>query len=190
MYTQKAITDPDVVLLAQLATTIREDYDDEDDEWKSSPFAWVKTRPSRQIGAIGEKLISGWLAAKGFDVTRSPDSDADRIVNGLRAEIKFSTLWKNGGFKFQQIRNQDYDFILMLGICPFDAFCWAVPKSTVMEKWQSGDGIIAQHGGSTGVDTAWLGFPIDNPPRWLQSFGGSLKTLPSIITRITNRRPL
>lgn len=116
---------------------------------------WIERRPSRQVGAIGEKLVAGWLAAKDFDVVRSPDSEADRLIDGHRIEIKFSTLWKNGGYKFQQLRDQNYEFAICLGIGPFSAHCWVLPKAEIMRRWKAGDGIKSQHGGARGSDTAW-----------------------------------
>ena len=83
----RSITDPEVAYLATLSSALRSDYADADLEWEGSPFAWIKTRPSRQVGAIGEKLVAGWCAAKGLDVIRSPDSDADRVIQGKRVEI-------------------------------------------------------------------------------------------------------
>ncbi|MCS7010430.1 MAG: hypothetical protein NZL98_03560, partial [Anaerolineales bacterium] len=73
------IKDDDVRILATIAEMIKVDYvaNEQNDPWIGSPFAWIKTRPSRQIGKIGEQLISGWCAAKGLDVGRSTDSDAD-----------------------------------------------------------------------------------------------------------------
>ena len=83
----RQITDPDVQLLATLSATISSDYAEDELVWQGSPFAWIKSRPSRQIGAIGEQLVAGWCAAKGLDVSRSPDSDSDRIIQGLRASL-------------------------------------------------------------------------------------------------------
>ena len=101
------LADPDLGLLAAISATLMSDYiKPENDPWAGSPFAWIKTRPSRQIGSIGEQLVAGWCAAKGLDVTRTGDSDADRIIAGRRVEIKFSTLWENGDYVFQQIRDQ------------------------------------------------------------------------------------
>ena len=103
----RKITDPDVQLLAGIATMLQVDYP-ENDDWAGSPFAWIKQRPSRQVGKIGEQLVSGWCAAKGLSVGPSGDTEADKVIQGQRVEIKFSTLWKSGLFKFQQIRDQDY----------------------------------------------------------------------------------
>ena len=105
-----------------------------DDPWLGSPFAWIKTRPSRQVGSIGEQLVAGWFAAKGLDVLRTGDSDADRVIDGKRVEIKFSTLWESGDYVFQQIRNQRYDVALLLGLSPFAGSCWVVPKAVLLEQ--------------------------------------------------------
>jgi hypothetical protein len=108
---QYKINDPEVLMLATIASTLRGDYVREgpDDPWAESPFAWIRTRPSRQVGKIGEQLVAGWCAAKRLDVTSSGDSEADRVIAGRRVEIKFSTLWKSGAYTFQQIRDQNYE---------------------------------------------------------------------------------
>lgn len=167
------IADPDVRMLTVIATSLYSDYEDGDMSWAGSPFAWIKSRPSRQIGKIGEQLVAGFFAAKNFDVAKSPDSEADRIIGGVRVEIKFSTLWKAGSYKFQQLRDQNYHIGIWLGIAPFNAHCWIVPKSIMMEKWRSGE-IRSQHGGRAGRDTAWLTVDPNDVPQWLRSHGGTL----------------
>lgn len=128
------IADAEVNLLASIAATLESEYStDEADPWAGSPFEWIKGRPSRQVGAIGEKLVAGWCAAKDFDVVRSPDSDADRIIHGYRVEVKFSTLWKGGGYKFQQVRDQRYEYLFCLGVAPFDANAWLIPKAVLFD---------------------------------------------------------
>lgn len=184
------ITDPDVLILASCAATLQADYAGEDKEWAGSPFAWIKTRPSRQIGVIGEKLVAGWLATKGFDVVRSPDSQADRIINGERAEVKFSTLWKGGFYKFQQLRDQKYKFAVCLGVSPFNAHCWVIPKTIIMKQWGAGNGLESQHGGQAGNDTAWLSVTPGREPAWLRACGGPLADAAKFIARITRRNPL
>lgn len=169
---KRAIDDPEVQALAAIAGTIALDYARADDDpWNGSPFQWILGLPSRSRGAVGEALVAGWSAAKGFDVVRSPDSQADRIIAGKRIEIKFSTLWKSGGFKFQQIRDQDYDYCFCLGLSPFDAQAWLLPKA-VLHEYVIGH--MGQHTGAAGQDTAWLGFQADSPYPWMAPFGDRL----------------
>ena len=175
----RSIQDPEVALLASLASTIAHDYvSDPNDPWNGSPFQWILSTPSRTKGAIGEALVAGWCAAKGFDVVRSGSSESDRIIEGHRVEIKFSTLWKTGGYKFQQIRDQDYDYCFCIGISPFDAHAWLIPKS-VLKEYVIGH--MGQHTGAAGADTAWLGFPVGQPLPWMDAHGGRLSDISSII---------
>lgn len=179
----------DFQILVALSQTLKMEYSDDNDEWSGSPFAWIKTRPSRQVGAIGEKLIAGWLATRGFNVNRSGDTDADRIIENKRIEIKFSTLWQNGGYKFQQIRDQNYDLLICLGVSPFNAHCWVIPKPDVMRLWTIEKKITGQHTGASGSDTAWLGFQVQSPPEWLSAYGGILSNAVSILSDITGFKP-
>lgn len=184
------ITDPDVRILATWSASLESDYAADQLAWEGSPFAWIKTRPSRQVGVIGEKLLSGWLATKGFDVARSPDSEADRLVNGVRAEIKFSTLWAGGFYKFQQLRNQNYEFAICLGLSPFDANCWVIPKHVIIENRGTVEGLDFQHGGRAGRDTAWLTVRPGSEPAWLRRHGGRLAQAAGLIADLTGQNPL
>ena len=171
----ETITDPDVQALAAIAASLEGEYTQERDIWVGSPFAWIVTTKSpRRRGKIGEQLVAGFLAARDFDVVRCPDSEADRIINGHRAEIKFSTLWESGIFTFQQIRDQNYEFAICLGLCPFDARCWVVPKKELFEHVI---GHTGQHGGAGSTETAWISFPPELTDRyaWLRPYGGRLR---------------
>lgn len=176
------IENPEVRELAAYAEMIRSDYPaDELDPWRDSPFGWIKKRLSRQVGAIAEKLVAAWCAAKGFDVVRTGDSEADRVIEGYRFEIKFSTLWKSGVYKFQQIRDQDYDYLFTLGVSPYDAHAWVLPKSILSQKVI---GRMGQHTGSDARDTAWLSVKIGNEHEWMRPYGGNLATVHNIISRL------
>lgn len=149
------------------------------DPWQGSPFAWIRTRPSRQRGKIGEQLVAGWCAAKDLDVVRSPDAEADRIIAGRRVEIKFSTLWESGVYAFQQIRDQNYEYAICLGLSPFDAHCWVISKRVLRQH------VIhhtPQHTGRGGTETFWLHFQVAAPPAWLRSCGGRLADAYRILT--------
>ena len=183
------ITDPEVKILAGISSTLEADYTTSDESWAGSPFAWIKTRPSRQVGAIGERLVAGWLAARNFNVIRSGDSDADRCIEGKRVEIKFSTLWKNGSYKFQQLRDQRYEFAICLGISPFNAHCWVLPKDEILRRWRETGDLQSQHGGARGSDTAWLTVNPDAVQEWLRPFGGSLRRGIERISQLTGFVP-
>lgn len=122
------IVDPEVRRLAEIAAAIKGDYLREDISWADSPFAWIRARPSGQVGKIGEQLVAGWCTAKGLSVIKCRDPEADLIIESHRVEVKFSTLWENGQYVFQQFRNQDYEFAICLGLSPFQAHCWIIPK--------------------------------------------------------------
>lgn len=173
------IDDPEVRLLASSAQMLQSDYTnaEQDRLWKDSPFDWIRRLPSPRKGKAGEQLVSGWCAAKGLDVTASSDSDADRVIAGQRVEIKMSTLWDSGVYKFQQLRDQDYAYVICLGISPFDAHCWVIPKDVVWER------TTPQHGGSRGSDTRWLAFEAAMPPVWLVDYGGRLARVWQIMSR-------
>lgn len=165
-------SDPDVQILAGISASLEADFIPRgDDPWAASPFGWILRRASRQKGAIGEHLVAQWCAIKGADVVRSPTSDADRIINGHRVEVKLSTLWESGVYKFQQIRDQAYDHLFCLGISPFEVHAWLLPKSVL---YQYVIGHMGQHTGATGQDTAWLSFPSHQPHDWMTAYGGTL----------------
>jgi len=167
--------DSEVRVLAGISATLQAEYTQPDDAWVGSPFAWIKTRPSRQVGAIGEKLVAGWLAARDFSVSRSKNSDADRIIEEKRVEVKFSTLWTNKPvYRFQQFRDQEYDFVICLGVSPFDAHCWAIDKAEILHRWRVTGEIPSQHAG--GVETAWLSVEPGDPPDWISAHGGTLRS--------------
>lgn len=144
-------------------------------QWSGSPFEWLIRLPSRTVGAVGEALVEEWLKAEGFELTRSRSSEFDRwcqLKGGrkrIRLEIKFSTLWENGTYRFQQIRDQQYDALLCLGLSPNSAHAWAIPKD---EAWARASG---QHGGRQGRDTKWLHIDPNEIPDWLSTYGGELK---------------
>jgi len=184
---QYEIKDPEVQLLATIASTLKADYVREGahDPWAGSPFAWIRTRPSRQVGKIGEQLVAGWCAAKGLDVTSSGDSEADRVIAGRRVEIKFSTLWESGVYTFQQFRDQNYEFAICLGISPFDAHCWVIPRDVLR---QHVIGHRPQHTGRGGTETFWLSFEAASPPTWLAPYGGRLAHAYEILRKWQTRR--
>lgn len=162
-------------LLVEANEKVRMRYAERRAQWVGSPFEWLVRLPSRTVGAVGEALVEERLEAQGFEISPSGSTDFDRwcqLKGGqkrLRVEIKFSTLWENGNYVFQQIRDQRYDVLLCLGISPQIAHAWVIPK---VVAWSQA---TAQHGGRQGRDTRWLHIDIDNVPSWLSEYGGELE---------------
>jgi hypothetical protein len=142
--------------------------DSADSRWVDAPNAWVKNIPSsRRRGKAGEMLVESWLSRAGIPVGRPKSSDADRNVAGFESEVKLSTEWENGEFRFQQLRDQEYSIVFLVGVRPGSISIWVVPKAVILEH------AVPQHGGVDGVDTHWLCFDASNTPTWLVPYGGT-----------------
>jgi len=159
----------DLAVFAQLSAEVQTEYAvTEADPWEASPFGWILGEASRRRGAIGERLVKAWARRAGFTVTGATDTGHDCVLDGVRVEVKFSTLWKSGGYKFQQIRDQSYEVAALLGIQPQVVQLWIVPKEELRVR------SVGQHTGAGAQDTQWLSFPASDPPSWLAEYGGTL----------------
>lgn len=151
-----------------------------DDPWAGSPFEWIrKIIAPRTRGKAGELLAEAWLLRLGLPVAPPSNTGHDRLVAQRRVEIKFSTPWRRSPrqpeyFKFQQIRDQDYEVALLLGLTPIRAQIWLVPKGELYHR------ATGQHGGAQSV-VRWLSFPPESPPDWLQPFGGELEKAEAVV---------
>lgn len=177
-------TTPDFELLATAASYIRNDFNEEYGEWASSPFKWVLDLPAGSKGRLGKLLVYQWCALKGLAVNRSTDSEADMLINDHRVEVKFSTLWKSGIYKFQQIRDQNYEYAICLGISPFEAHCWVLSKQ-VLKRYVIGH--LGQHTGSSGKETAWITINPKLPPDWIIQYGGTLDIAFLVLKALSRR---
>jgi hypothetical protein len=125
------------------------------DPYINSPFSVFKNMSSRRKGAAFERIFEEYMVDLGADVQKPVNSEHDRIVNGVKVEIKGSTLWGEGShFRFQQIRaNQDYDIIVFISVFPDRIEFHCADKETAMKKLQiqdeEGNWVHNQHGGKT-----------------------------------------
>lgn len=172
-------------LLAYAASYIKPEFEKDSSTWQGSPFEWALRLPSASKGKLGKRLVYQWCAVKGLSIDSSPDSQADMLINGHRVEIKFSTLWEAGIYKFQQVRDQNYEYAVCLGISPFDAHCWVVSKQ-ILRKHVIGH--MGQHTGSAGQETAWFAVKPSSPPEWLSSCGGTLEQAYKVLKSLSNRK--
>jgi hypothetical protein len=179
------MTNSDFDLFANAANFIKGDLEKEYAAWKDSPFEWVLRLPAGTKGKLGKQLVNQWCALKGLAVDKSPDSDADLLINGHRVEVKFSTLWKTGIYRFQQIRDQNYEYSICLGISPFDAHCWVISK-VILKNYVIGH--MGQHTGSGSQETAWISVDPQYPPEWMVPYGGTLEKAFSVLKALSPRK--
>lgn len=166
-------------VLAQISRELEGMYAADTQQWQHSPFRWLVVGiPSRTVGKIGEELVLRFCKYYGIAIDKAPDSEADLIINNCRVEVKFSTLWRNGIYTFQQIRDQSYQYIVALGVSPDTAHCWVIPKSVA---WSNA---AKQHGGQQGNDTRWIQIDPKNPPAWIAEYGGDLSCALKLLKKL------
>lgn len=168
---------PDFEMLASLATYVRNDIEEQNEIWESSPFSWVTQLPAAKKGKLGRTLIASWCMAKGLNIAHSNDSHTNLIVNGYRIATKFSTLWSEGSYKFQQIRNDGYDYLICLGISPTEAHCWVFERHYIVGKAKP------QHKGAD----FFLTINPETPPDWASIGGGKLDEVYQILKSLKKK---
>ena len=171
---------PDFQMLASTASYLQKDLEEISNLWKNSPFEWVLQLPARKKGKLGRKLVASWCASQGLYPERGGDSSESLVFNGVRFAIKFSTLWTNGIYRFQQIKSNGYDYVICLGISPFEAHCWIFKKDYAIEHGKP------QHKGANGAEY-WISINPKEIPDWVENYGGSLGQAIQILKSI--KRP-
>jgi hypothetical protein len=140
--------------------------------WDESPFKWILALPAATKGAVGRQLVTSWGHTLGiFPQQITKDGQIYLDVNGAIVQVKFSTLWDSGYYRFQQIRDRDYDYCLCFGLAPFDMNAWLIPKK-VLDTHVIGT--KGQHTGTGSSETWWLEVSPATQEPWLEDFGGQL----------------
>lgn len=131
--------------------------EDRDTRYDHSPFKHLKAMAAKQKGKYYELISKDVLEKLGFSIEKPSSTDHDSIVNGLKTEIKGSTLNKGRDiFSFLQIRpNQEYDQILFSMFYPDDFVMMTMTKEKVMENIENGI-FKSQHGGKKGDGLTYL----------------------------------
>jgi len=55
------------------------------------------------------------------------------VVNGKTIQVRFSTGWSGGGFKFEQLRDENFKGVFCIGITPQRAYAWVIPKTLIFD---------------------------------------------------------
>ena len=84
----------------------------------------------------GDRREAGRRVGVRLGTSTSFDLPIRRWIGSWRAfrtEIKFSTLWAKQFYKFQQIGDQNYEFLVCLGVSPFTAHAWVFEKQFLLQ---------------------------------------------------------
>lgn len=123
------------------------------DYYAGSVFYPLKQLSSKKKGKYFESIFEEYCVSKGKVVQKPLNSDHDRIVDGLKVEVKGSFLWSNiHRFRWQQIRPaQDYDIMVFIAVYYSKIHFGFATKDTVTKYVQvqneKGEWIHNQHGG-------------------------------------------
>ena len=158
---------PDFQMLAATASYLQTEIEEQSDFWKNSPFEWVLLLSSAKKGKLARRLVDSWCMSKDLPLDRSKSSSHYLTINGNRIAIKMSTRWTDGKYKFQQIRDNGYDYVICLGISPRDIHCWVFKREYAIKN------ATPQHKGAKGAEY-WIAINPDKPSDWVKDLGGTL----------------
>tara|TARA_R110000772_G_scaffold82558_4_gene175056 strand:+ start:728 stop:1237 length:510 start_codon:yes stop_codon:yes gene_type:complete len=128
-----------------------------DTRYDGSPMMHVKNMGPGQKGSTCEKMVEDLYTKMGSVVEKPTSSEHDRIIDGIKTEIKGSCLAANSDvFSFLQIRpSQDYSQLIFFMAYPNEVVMMKMNKETVM-KCVENKHFKPQHGGKKGNSGTYL----------------------------------
>jgi len=130
--------------------------------------------PARSKGKIAREILIKWLSNEGIQLEREKGTNENLLINNRRYAVKYSSLWTNGIYQFQQIRAGGPSFVICFGISPFEVHCWVMPKEVAIENGS------VQHKGSE----YWLKVDLKKDESWIREYGGSISRALQVIKSI------
>ena len=153
------------LFLALTSSDLQKGLEEKSEFWKNSPFEWITQLSPRAKGSISRQLLTKWLQWHNIPISKVIDSSETIEINNIEFAIKFSTLWKSGVYKFQQIKVDGPDYIICFGLSPFVAHCWVINKNLAIEEGNP------QHKGTDNSEY-WVSINPNEIPEWIKPFGG------------------
>ena len=141
-------------------------------EWRQSPFGWMLTLAPGTRGALARRMVEEWASSLNLPAYQETEHGQRYVVvNSRRIQVKLSTLWQSGEYRFQQIRDQSYDYLLCLGLSPDDIHAWLIPKVELLSHLR---GTAGQHTGAAADETFWIATAPSGGAPWLSEYGNQL----------------
>jgi hypothetical protein len=144
---------------ATLANGVRAQFVPAVDPWAGSPYRWLKDLPTATRSKAAVTLLAAWLSRAGIPVVRRSGPGGHQLVSGVdRVEVKLSTAWATGEYRFQGVHDGPVERFALLGVSPDQVHLWLVPRAAAVDRLE----------GSAG----WISVCAAAPPGWLSRFGG------------------
>ncbi len=131
--------------------------------WLVSVFRWLKDLPTLQRGQAGARIFETYANSFGYSTQPAPAAQSFRMTPGV-VKVKTSMLWTTGHFKFQQIEDDGYDHLALLGLEPASAWLWICTKKDAFAN------ATAQHKSQS----RWIVLTTKRIPPWLIPRGGPI----------------
>lgn len=113
------------------------------------PFEFILGLDPHQRGKLGENFVELLAKEFGFFVSMAKPGCGDRNIEGINTEIKFARQKEDGGFLVNQIRNQDYVYVVIVAMTPHKIELFTLPKSILIHHPST----VGQHGGNGATET-------------------------------------
>lgn len=131
------------------------------DLWANTALAGYKWMDSRAKGELGEIIVSKMFQENNHEVKSAENSGHDRIINGIKTEIKFSLAQtdyvkkkiKINTFMLNHVsKSKDWDRLIFLGINPegYDNVMFWFTKADFCDMLVTTDFFTPQQGGQKG----------------------------------------
>ncbi len=166
--------DEQYLMLAASITHLQEAFE-ENNPWYNSPFEWVLDANRQQKSLIVSRLFETWCKHNGFSFEKLGDAEDLCIINGYQIAVKFCMLLDDGMYRFQPIRNDDYDYVLCIGISPEQAHGWVFEREAVIGKSIYSETSDQIHVNPKSLDA------------WLSDCGGSLGQTAQIFKNLKHK---
>jgi len=125
--------------------------EDRDTRYDKSVFKHIKSMGAKQKGKYYELITEDVMKKLGYNVENPKSTEYDRIIDGVKTEIKGSTLNKGTDvFSFLQIRpDQDYEELVFSMFYPDKLVIMKMDKELTL-KHINDNKFKKQHGGNKG----------------------------------------
>ncbi len=134
-----------------------------------SPFHWMQQKTNGSRGQAAATMVATLAAKNGYAVTPGGKRELAQsfsVAAGV-VKVKLCMIGTNNSCIFQQIQDEQYDFLAMLGLGrgpSNDADLWICTKEIAFQN----AGIQHDNG------SRWVTFQRAAPPTWLASHGGPI----------------